>query len=99
MSAKGLPLASVSNGTNGGMFVPRRRTYRDAETAGMRIDIRRNVVPSMVDVTAFHAVAPLPLKVRRSDVDTFLAAAGTTDKPAVVPSAAIQAALRGHSPA
>ncbi len=92
-------MASVSNGTAGGMLVPRNRTYCDADTAGMRKVMTRNVLPSTNDVTALQGVAPLPLKVRRTAALTFLAASGTTDRSAVVPSAFSQFVLRGHSPA
>src|SRR5262245_45056487 len=98
-SGSGLPLASVSNGTAAGMLVPRRRTYCEAETAGIRNAILKNVVLSSSDVIAIHGELPLPLKVRRIEVDTFLAASGTTERSATVPSAANHAVLRGHSPA
>src|SRR5678815_1402829 len=98
-SGSGLPLGSVSNGTAGGMFVPRRRTYCEAEAAGMRKVIVRNVEPSNCEITVFHGEAPLPVNVRRIAALTFLAASGTTERPAVVPSGSIQLALRGHSPA
>ena len=94
-----MPLASVSKGTAGGRLVPRRRTYCEAVTAGMRKVIVRNVVPSTCEVTAVQAAAPLPLNVRMIAVLVFLAAAGTTDRSAVVPSARSQLVLRGHSPA
>src|SRR6185503_13688029 len=79
-SASGLPLASVSNGTAAGMFVPRRRTYCDADTAGMRYDIFRNVEPSTADVTGVHCVAPLLLNVLMTAALRFFAAAGTTER-------------------
>src|SRR5262245_65534751 len=85
MSGSGLPLASVSKGTAGGMLVPRRRMYCDAVTAGMRSVIVRNVVPSMGETAVCHGEDPLPLNVRRIAVLTFLAASGTTDKSAVEP--------------
>src|SRR5262245_21063147 len=99
MSASGFPLGSVSNGTAGGRLVPRRRTYCDAVTAGMRNVMVRNVEPSNCETTGFHGDAPLPLNVRTIAALTFLAASGTTDRSNVVPSARIQLRLRGHSPA
>src|SRR6187402_3186500 len=98
-SASGLPLASVSNGTAAGMFVPRKRTYWEAATAGMRNVMVRNVEPSTGEVTAFQAEAPLLPNVLAIAAETFLAASGTTDRSAVVPSAFSQLVLRGHSPA
>src|SRR3954470_8671108 len=97
-SASGLPLASVSNGTAAGMFVPRKRTYCEAATAGVRNDIVKNAAPSTNDATLFQGLAPLPLNVFRIALETFLAASGTTDRSAVVPSAFNQLVLRGHSP-
>ena len=97
-SGSGLPLASVSNGTAGGRLVPRRRTYCDAETAGMRKVIFRKVVPSTRGDRR-PAVAPLPLNVLMTAAVVFLAAAGTAERSAVVPSACSQSVLRGHSPA
>src|SRR5262249_18321092 len=64
-SGKGLPLASVSNGTEGGMLVPRRRTYCEAVTAEMWNVIVRKVVPSMGEIIVAHGEAPLPLNVLR----------------------------------
>src|SRR5262245_15622918 len=98
-SGSGLPLGSVSNGTAGGMLVPRRRTYCDAVTAGMRNVIVRNVEPSNGEITVLHGEAPLPLNVRRIAALVFLAASGTTERSAVEPSGRSQLALRGHSPA
>src|SRR5260221_8430323 len=98
-SGSGLPLASVSNGTAAGMLLPRSRTYCEAGIAGMRNVIVRNVEPSVGEVTLVQAEAPLPLNVLSSAVVTFLAASGTTDRSAVVPSACSQLVLRGHSPA
>src|SRR5262245_4201557 len=98
-SGNGLPLGSVSNGTAGGMLVPRRRTYCDAETAEIRNVMVRNVEPSNCEITVFHGEAPLPLNVLRIAALTFLAASGTTERSATVPSGCIQLALRGHSPA
>src|SRR3954471_5384445 len=99
MSGSGLPLGSVSNGTAGGMLVPRSRTYCEAVIAGMRNVIVRNVEPSNGEVTALQCDAPLPLNVRTIAALGFLAASGTADRSAVVPSACIHAVLRGHSPA
>src|SRR5262245_58716970 len=99
ISGNGLPLGSVSNGTAGGMLVPRRRTYCEAETAGMRNVIARNVEPSNCEITGFHGDPPLPLNVRTIAALGFLAASGTTERSAVVPSACSQLVLRGHSPA
>ena len=45
------------------------------------------------------AITDSPLKVLWMAAEVFLAAAGTADKPAVVPSRASQLVLRGHSPA
>src|SRR6187402_1521653 len=98
-SASGLPFASVSNGTAAGRFVPRKRKYCEAASAGMRNVIVRNVEPSSGELTAFQAVAPLPLNALTMAAVTFLAASGTTDRSAVVPSALSQLVLRGHSPA
>src|SRR4051794_38078712 len=98
-SASGLPLASVSNGTAAGMFEPRKRTYWEAATAGMRHVIVRNVLPSTLEVTVFHAVAPLALKVLSTAAVVFFAASGTESKPVVVPSAFNQSVLAGHAPA
>ena len=56
-------------------------------------------MPSTYDVTGVQGVAPLPLNVLRIAALVFLAAAGTTDRSAVVPSARSQLVLRGHSPA
>src|SRR5689334_22769730 len=100
MSASGLPLASVSNGTAGGMFVPRSRTYCDAATAGMRKVIVRNVEPSMGEIVLTQGEAPLPLNVLRIAALRFFAASGTPDRSGgVVPSACSQAVLAGHAPA
>ena len=77
MSDSGLPFASVSNGTAGGMFVPRRRTYCDAEAPEITNVIVRNFVPSTNEVTAVQGVAPLLLNVLRTAVLVFFAAAGT----------------------
>src|SRR5579859_1813419 len=99
-SGSGLPLASVSKGTAGGMLVPRSRTYCDAATAEMRNVITRNVEPSTGEVTVDQAEAPLPLNVRRSAAVVFFAAVGTPERSAgIVPSSCNQAVLRGHSPA
>src|SRR4051812_6697498 len=99
MSGSGLPLGSVSNGTAGGMLVPRSRTYCDAAIAGIRNVMVRNVEPSNGEVTWVHGEAPLPLNVRRIAALVFLAASGTTERSATVPSARSQSVLRGHSPA
>src|ERR1041384_881751 len=95
ISGNGLPLGSVSNGTAGGMLVPRSRTYCEAATAGMRSVIVKNVEPSNCEITAFQGEAPLPLNVRRIAALTFLAASGTIERSAVVPSACNQLVLRG----
>src|SRR3954470_16665852 len=80
ISGSGLPLGSVSNGTAGGMLVPRRRTYCEAVTAGMRNVMVRNVEPSNLEVTGVQGEAPLPLNVRRIAALRFLAASGTTER-------------------
>src|SRR5262245_55737804 len=99
-SDSGLPLASVSNGMEGGMFVPRMRTYCEDWTAGRRwVVITRKVVPSMNDGTAVQAEAPLPLNVRMSAVEVFFAAFGTPFRfGGVAPFVDSQLVLRGHSP-
>src|SRR5262245_49033965 len=96
-SASGLPAASVSNGTEGGRFVPRRRTYCEAVTAWMRNDILRYVVPSE-PVTAVQGEVPAALNLRMTSALVFFAAAGTTSRLAVEPSSRSHAVLRGHSP-
>src|SRR5262245_38139381 len=94
-SASGLPLASVSNGTDAGMFVPRSRTYCEADTAGMRYVIFRKVVPSTPEVTGVH-VDESPLKVLITPALVFFAASGTIERSeGVVPSACSQLVLRG----
>ncbi len=60
--------------------------------------IVRKLLPSPA-VSDCQALAPLPLKVFKMAAVVFLAASGTTDKFAVVPSAFSQSVLRGHSPA
>src|SRR6478736_3304895 len=91
ISGNGLPLASVSKGTAAGMLVPRRRTYCEAATAGMRNVITRKVLPSMCDVTVVHGVAPLPLNVLMTAELVFFAASGTPERSGgVVPSARSQ---------
>src|SRR5262245_35960639 len=99
MSASGLPLPSVSNGTAGGILVPRRRTYCDAAAPGIRNVITRKVLPSTNDVTDVQGEAPPPLNVLRIAVEVFFAAGGTDARPVVEPSASIHAAFCGHAPA
>ena len=71
-SASGLPAASVSKGTAAGRLVPRRRTYCDAVTAGMRKVMRLN------SRSPFGPAAQvLLLKVRSTLAVVFFAAAGT----------------------
>ncbi len=101
-SASGLPSASVSHGTPAGMLVPRRRTYCDFVTAGMRYVILRNVEFSG-PATCCHVITAalllvFSLKVLMTAAVRFFAASGTEPRPVVVPSACSQAVLRGHSP-
>ena len=59
----------------------------------------KNVQPSTGETALFQPDALLPLNVFSMAAVGFLAASGTTDKSAVVPSALSQLVLRGHSPA
>src|SRR6478609_2380610 len=97
-SASGLPFAAVSKGTAGGMLVPRRRKYCEAVSAVVWNVMLKNALLS-VAVSDFQALAPAPLNVLITAALVFLAASGTAERSAVVPSALSQLVLRGHSPA